>query len=192
MYSMGTREDIIDAARELFWAKGYEATSPKDIQVRSKAGQGSFYHHFASKKELALTAINATVDEAIATVESVFQANEPIRQRLHRYLKLDRNSLRGCKVGRMVWDSAVEDDDLRAPMDRYFVYLERRIQTELDKSVATGEIKLLAPSSHITLMILTGLLGSYTLSRAEQTSRTEETVEALMAYLALVLVDKSD
>ena len=190
MYSMGTREDIIQAARELFWQKGYEATSPKDIQVLSQAGQGSFYHYFPSKKALALEAVTETVKEAIDIFEGVLQGEGTIRVRLHRYLRLDRNSLKGCRVGRMVWDSAVLDDDLRQPLHGYFAHLERRLVEELDHSVQQGEALLLVPSTQIAVLIVTSLLGSYTLSRAHQTPCTEASVEALIAYLALVLLDK--
>jgi len=51
------REDLLKAAKKLLWERGYEATSPRDIQEASGAGQGSFYHHFNGKLDLAATAL---------------------------------------------------------------------------------------------------------------------------------------
>ena len=59
-------DDLIKATKALLWEKGYDATSPRAIQALSNAGQGSFYHHFRSKKDLAATALEAVVDERIA------------------------------------------------------------------------------------------------------------------------------
>jgi TetR/AcrR family transcriptional regulator, transcriptional repressor for nem operon len=43
---MDARERLIDSTRELLCERGYVGTSPKTIQDRSGAGQGSMYHHF--------------------------------------------------------------------------------------------------------------------------------------------------
>ena len=51
---VNARERLVDATQELLWEQGYAATSPKDILHRAGAGQGSMYHHFAGKQELAV------------------------------------------------------------------------------------------------------------------------------------------
>ncbi|MDC7802356.1 TetR family transcriptional regulator [Sphingomonas sp. BLCC-B65] len=51
---MDTKTRLVEAAQELLWERGYAATSPKDILRRADAGQGSMYHHFDGKQELAL------------------------------------------------------------------------------------------------------------------------------------------
>lgn len=47
------RQEILTAARSLFAAKGFQATSIEDICVRSGASVGSVYHHFGSKEGMA-------------------------------------------------------------------------------------------------------------------------------------------
>ncbi|BBJ46318.1 hypothetical protein SSPO_090360 [Streptomyces antimycoticus] len=60
---MDTRERLIASTRELLWERGYVGTSPKAIQERSGAGQGSMYHHFRGKPDLALAAITRSAEE---------------------------------------------------------------------------------------------------------------------------------
>lgn len=43
---------IIEAARELFRTRGYEAVSIDDIAAAAGATKGAFYHHFASKQAI--------------------------------------------------------------------------------------------------------------------------------------------
>ncbi|MEN8040064.1 MAG: helix-turn-helix domain-containing protein, partial [Actinomycetota bacterium] len=56
---MSARESLIDTTKNLLSAQGYEATSPAQIQSASGVGQGSFYHHFASKADLAEAALTS-------------------------------------------------------------------------------------------------------------------------------------
>lgn len=48
-----TRQDLIDAGRELFVEYGFFNTSISDIVTKSRVGtRGAFYHHFKDKAEL--------------------------------------------------------------------------------------------------------------------------------------------
>lgn len=47
-----TREQIIDAADQLFYRQGYERTSFADIAGAVGISRGNFYHHFRSKDDI--------------------------------------------------------------------------------------------------------------------------------------------
>ncbi|HTW19474.1 MAG TPA: helix-turn-helix domain-containing protein [Mycobacteriales bacterium] len=49
---LGTREALITAAREMFGAQGYAATSTEEIVERAGVTKGALYHHFADKERL--------------------------------------------------------------------------------------------------------------------------------------------
>ncbi len=66
-----TQQRILDAATDVFAARGFAASTMADIVARSGASVGSIYHHFGGKKELFLAiferlaaAIDQTVDAA--------------------------------------------------------------------------------------------------------------------------------
>jgi AcrR family transcriptional regulator len=46
------REDLFAAAAEIFWEKGYHATSMGDLAAAMQMGQSSLYHHIDSKETL--------------------------------------------------------------------------------------------------------------------------------------------
>src|ERR1700745_1234430 len=48
----GTRDRLIDSARDLFWERGYAATSMADLLAHAEVNSGSFYHFFESKEAL--------------------------------------------------------------------------------------------------------------------------------------------
>src|SRR4051794_25142449 len=53
-----TRGRLIDAARFLFWERGFTATGLADILERADANSGSFYHFFDSKDDLLNTVLD--------------------------------------------------------------------------------------------------------------------------------------
>jgi AcrR family transcriptional regulator len=64
------RRLLLDRAQELFFARGYDATSVEDVLAAAGSSKGAFYHHFASKEALL---------EAIAerlAAQSVAQAGD--------------------------------------------------------------------------------------------------------------------
>jgi TetR/AcrR family transcriptional repressor of nem operon len=48
------RERIVEAAWELFWQKGFHATSVADIAAQARLPKGSIYNYFESKEALLL------------------------------------------------------------------------------------------------------------------------------------------
>ena len=44
-----TKDRLIESARDLFWEKGFAATSMSDLLAHSEVNSGSFYHFFESK-----------------------------------------------------------------------------------------------------------------------------------------------
>lgn len=162
------RDALIEAAKTLLWEKGYQATSPRDIQAFSHAGQGSFYHHFKGKKDLAVKALQDVSHESIARFEEVFGDSGPIIARLTGLLLQPRDALTGCRMGRMVWDAAVQDDELRRPIEKYFEHLESRIVEALETAIADGEIRADAQPKALAAAILAVIQGAFTLGRAMQ------------------------
>ncbi len=49
------RQQILDAARNLFFQKGFEATTVEEIAAQTELSKGSIYLHFRSKEEIYIT-----------------------------------------------------------------------------------------------------------------------------------------
>ena len=55
-------EQALEQAMEVFWARGYEATSLQDLIGAMEISKSSFYEAFGSKRELFLSAIGHYID----------------------------------------------------------------------------------------------------------------------------------
>ncbi|MDQ0464205.1 AcrR family transcriptional regulator [Caulobacter ginsengisoli] len=68
--SAATIRRILDTARDLFAAQGYEAVSVDMISAAAGLTKGACYHHFASKKDL----FERLIDEAQAVIAARLDA----------------------------------------------------------------------------------------------------------------------
>lgn len=68
-----TRQQLVDAATELFAERGYEGTSIEALLERVKMSRGSLYHHFPGKEalfEAVVESVHAKVGKATLAAAS--------------------------------------------------------------------------------------------------------------------------
>ncbi|MFE5614793.1 TetR/AcrR family transcriptional regulator [Streptomyces sp. NPDC056470] len=164
---MTTSERLIEATRELLWERGYVGTSPKAIQQAAGAGQGSMYHHFAGKPDLALAAIRRTAEEMRATAESVLSGGGTAYARVEAYLLREREVLRGCPVGRLTMDPDVMGSgELRVPVDETLDWLRGRLAGIVQEGLDSGELTGPLDPGELAATIVATVQGGYVLARA--------------------------
>jgi len=64
-----TRARILNAAEKLVEENGFAATSVDQIVEASRSSKGAFFHHFASKRELAHTLVSRYVDADLTMLD---------------------------------------------------------------------------------------------------------------------------
>jgi AcrR family transcriptional regulator len=63
-----TREALIEAAVDLFAARGYAAVGTEEIVARAKVTRGALYHHFADKRDLFRAAFERVEEELVQRI----------------------------------------------------------------------------------------------------------------------------
>lgn len=184
--SMSTADRLIESTRELLWDRGYVGTSPKAIQQRAGAGQGSMYHHFAGKPELALAAITRTAEEMQTKAESQLAAPGTAIARITAYLRRERDVLKGCPIGRLTQDPDVmADPSLRAPVEETLSWLRRRLSEVLADGRDRGELVSTLDPQTTGATVVAVLQGGYVLARAaDSTGPFDEAVNGVLNLLA--------
>jgi TetR/AcrR family transcriptional repressor of nem operon len=116
---------LLEAALHVIRAQGYAATTVDDICARAGLTKGSFFHHFKSKDELAL----AAVDHFSAMADGLFssapyRAHEDPLDRLLGYVDFRASMLDvelpefTCLLGTLVQETYDTHPALRAACDR--------------------------------------------------------------------------
>ncbi|NUR42996.1 MAG: TetR/AcrR family transcriptional regulator [Streptomyces sp.] len=188
MYSdrMSTPERLIESTRELLWERGYVGTSPKAILERSGAGQGSMYHHFKGKPDLALAAIRRTAEEMRATAEEALGGPGTPYERIEAYLLRERDVLRGCPIGGLTMDpDVIASDELRAPVDETLDWLRERIAGIVEEGREQGQFGPSPDGEAIAATVVATVQGGYVLARASGSPAAFDAgVRGLLSLLA--------
>jgi len=78
---VSTRERIVQTARRLFTASGYEGTSTETVLQESGVSRGALYHHFDDKEALfsaVLEAVEADIESATSRAAANF--DDPVEK----------------------------------------------------------------------------------------------------------------
>lgn len=116
---------ILDEAAKLFSARGYDATSMRDIAAAVGMLPGSIYYHFPSKDEILATIYGIGVDQIIAAVETAIARHDDPWDRLeaaavaHLDTLLGRNGYAAAVIADWPGETTDISPRLVAERDRY-------------------------------------------------------------------------
>ena len=174
------RDSLLRAAQQLYAANGVAATTPRQVIERSGVGHGSLYHHFPSKRDLALAAVARTVEEALASSALALNADADPRARIAAYLERPREATKGCRVGRLTADPFVAADEaLSASVAGYFVDLIDLVADVFEEQGLDAGVARDRATAAVAV-----IQGGYVLSRA--TGDGELMRSAVRGFLELV------
>lgn len=110
-------EQALQSALEVFWEKGYEATSLDDLTRAMRLSRSSFYACFGSKPALLMAAVESYANSFYDEIRAI-AAGEPdpiraLRQIVARVVDVDGGA-RGCFFLNSVVELAPHNDSLAA------------------------------------------------------------------------------
>ncbi|MEJ5366216.1 MAG: TetR/AcrR family transcriptional regulator [Desulfosoma sp.] len=81
-----TAAEILKAARQLFYEKGYEAASTREISARVGISKAALYHHFKNKEEILFKICLEAADELVGNMRRAIARNvgsgKPLKEQL--------------------------------------------------------------------------------------------------------------
>jgi len=142
-----TRERILDAAQALILDHGYGATTVDAVVGRAGITKGAFFHHFASKAELARTLIQRFaawdrkyLEDHVAHAEKL--ASDPLPQLLtlialyeEDFTKLEE-PFPGCLFAAYIYENKLFDDGVLEILRESTLFWRATMRRKLDQVVA--------------------------------------------------------
>ncbi|HSZ39543.1 MAG TPA: TetR/AcrR family transcriptional regulator [Trebonia sp.] len=80
---LARRRQLLDAAMEVFVARGYHAAAMDEIAERAGVSKPVLYQHFPGKQDLYLALLDESVEALIEAVRSALQSTTDNRQRVN-------------------------------------------------------------------------------------------------------------
>src|SRR3984957_14303517 len=192
--SHNSKSQLLNAALQVIRAKGYAGTTVEDICLEAGVTKGSFFHHFKSKDELALSAAAhwEAITESFFASAPYHKHSDPL-ERLLGYVDFRGAILTGelpdytCLFGTLVQETYATHPDIRTACDlgmsRHIEILTRDI--EAAKQLYAPEAPWSAAS--VGYFIQSVLQGAFIFAKAKQSPEVaRESLAHLRRYLATI------
>ncbi|MFZ5893713.1 MAG: TetR/AcrR family transcriptional regulator [Myxococcota bacterium] len=132
------REQALDRAMELFWERGYDATSMSDLTEALGVGRQSLYGAFGDKRQLFLECMDRYVEVVLKTAifDPLGAEGSPL-ENVHRVLDgweqyAKSSDFRGCLLGKSLGELGQREPELdrvlRTKLDRMSQSFERALK----------------------------------------------------------------
>ncbi|WP_141578709.1 TetR/AcrR family transcriptional regulator [Actinomadura sp. WMMA1423] len=181
-------DQIVGSALELFWRRGYAATSFRDLKEDLGVLPGSLYGAYGSKHALFLRALGRYVDATREQADAM-AAEGPVLPRI-RALLLDvlqaaRSAPgRGCMLGNSAAELLPEDEAVGRLVHGGFSALEDGLTQALRAAQRSGEVRPGIDCGAQARLLLALMQGLHVLARAEPDPlRLADAVDAALAAL---------
>jgi len=116
---------VLEAALEVFWRQGYEATSLDDLTSAMGLSRSSFYGAFGSKQAVLAAALKAYSDANLARLKEIAAAGgpDPVGAMLAALTGLEAGQ-KGCLLVNCITELAPHQEDVAALGKRHLEQIE--------------------------------------------------------------------
>ena len=166
-------DQALDRAMEVFWKKGYQATSTEDLMVAMGIQRASFYNAFGSKKKVYLR----TLDRYLKLLAKggpykVLFESEPgvdaLQAMMTQYIEslTGENRVHGCYFVHVAKEHRGEDSEVTGAIQNGIVRMRRILADHVEAGVERGVLPSGLDSEKIALLFMSVAWGSHVLIEA--------------------------
>jgi TetR/AcrR family transcriptional repressor of nem operon len=181
-------DDVLEIARQIFWRKGFQATSLDEITAESGIAKPSLYAAFGDKTALFLKVLDRYHDGILGWAERVLaqpgSACEAVRQWLIGFVPYcsGERGQRGCLSVNSATDGSLDQAEVRKRIERYNKRLEELLRARLRADRAQFK-KGFDPdlTAHTIVVVHTGLMALA--HQAPDSKRVKAVIDQVMTLL---------
>ena len=165
--SRETQELIINKSFDLFYEKGYNATSIPDIMKKTSLSKGAFYHHFKNKHEIGKKVIEVIIrkriKEGFIVPLSDINNNVPellldvFTNRIKNYS--EREKALGCPANNLIGEIGYSEEDFRIILKTLIEEWRGALIKTIDIGKDRGEINSKINSSSTAISLICAFEG---------------------------------
>jgi len=162
---------VLDAAVQCFWARGYEATSVRELAASMGIAGASLYNAFGDKSSLYRRALDRYVDQSFQDRVRRFEERLPPREAIGAFFNeivmrsLTDQGRKGCMLINAALEMPVHDPATRAAITEVLNQIEAFFRRRVAAGQADGTIVSTETPEDLARLLLGALVGIRVLAR---------------------------
>jgi len=161
---LSTKDRLLDSAYIEIYTYGFQGCNVDRILTHAKVPKGSMYHHYKSKKELALAVIKERITPKMLTFfsfEAIEDENEidTIKNKLKQLSTIDYLLKYGCPLNKLVREMFSLDESFKIELKKTYSQIIKNIENLLNIAIKNKNIKNCDTKS-LSLFIYTTTIGN--------------------------------
>jgi len=179
-------DDALERAMQVFWAKGYEATSLDDLCEAMGLGRSSLYAAFGDKHALYAKVLDRYEDAAVIRIGATISAAPTIKAGIGAFIGRIIDAIvagpgrRGCFIGNCAAELVRGDRGGAARVRRSLDRIEATFRAALESAQAKGELPASADVAALARFITAGIQGLRLVGKANPDRAVLEDIAAVM------------
>jgi len=171
-------EKALDAAMQLFWEKGYAATSLSDLTARMEIQKPSLYSAFGDKEGLFEAALRRYTNLHAANIRTKLQNEQSVKEAIRMFFEnlveeeYKKEFSKGCFCINTMVELAPHNEKFEVLTREHQMYLAVIFQELIMKGIRSGELQSDLNAKALAQTLVTSLIGLTVLMK----SRPERSV----------------
>ena len=140
-------DNAIEKAMQVFWHKGYEATSMKDLLSAMDLNRGSLYDTFGDKRQLFLKVVDRYCTTFVGSKFCLLDQPGPALPTLRRFIHgmiegaLADPQRRGCLIANTIMELSPHEEEIAGTLRQALKMAEDTFFKVLARAKQLGELK---------------------------------------------------
>ncbi|KKZ99319.1 MULTISPECIES: TetR/AcrR family transcriptional regulator [Bacillus cereus group] len=171
-------EKALDAAMQLFWEKGYAATSLSDLTAKMEIQKPSLYSAFGDKEGLFEAALRRYTNLHAANIRTKLQNKQSVKEAIRTFFdnmveeEYKKDFSKGCFCINTMVELAPHNEKFEVLTREHQMYLAVIFQELITKGIRSGELQNDLNAKAVAQTLVTSLIGLTVLMK----SRPERSV----------------
>jgi TetR/AcrR family transcriptional repressor of nem operon len=165
-------DDAIEKAMQVFWYKGYEATSMEDLLTAMDLSRGSLYDTFGDKRQLFLKVVDRYCTTFASSKFSLLDQPGPALPTLRRFIcdliegGLADPQRRGCLISNTVMELSPHEKEIAGRLRQALKMAEDAFLKVLTRAQQQGELHMGQDPRTLAQFLVTMMQGAVVMIKA--------------------------
>lgn len=159
------RDKVLTEAMQVFWSRGYNRTSMRDLTQATHLNPGSLYSAFRNKQGVFLESVDFYSRVLRRETEATLGGSGNAAERIGHFFEAlldgtrDDPDNKGCLLINTLLEAPADEPELSQRAGEALGYVEGRFAAVLEEGQADGSTRTTTPPARQARLLMTGIFG---------------------------------